>query len=189
MTAFLTGAQTNIYIMNTRILLSENKEVADSVINQKQQSYKAGLFVLAGLAKFGLELEAVNNWEADVEPRFKTEFPNSTLNFNLSSRGIKDEFRSLETYYNANKYGILFEPLKNDEIEAIREQYRVYATEKQAAAHALAHSIANDLNKLKELGVPVNTFQSLGFCPVFVNNAGSLEVYQKSLLEFLTGIK
>lgn len=175
--------------MNTRILLDERKAVADSVINQKQQSHKAGMFVLAGLAKLGLELEAVSDWETEVIPHFKTEFVNSTLAFNLDAKGIKDEFRSLETYYNANKYGILFVEPTAEELEAIREQYRVYANDKQAAAHALAHSIANDLNKLKELGVPVNTFQSLDFCPVFVNNAGSLEVYQKSLLEFLTGIK
>lgn len=175
--------------MKTDLLLQENKALAESAINQKQQSYKAGMFVLAGLAKFGLELDSVNDWEADVVPYFKTEFPNSTLGFNLDSKGIKDEFRKLEAYYNANKYGILFVEPTAEELEAIREQYRIYATDRQAEAHALAHSIANDLNKLKELGIPVNTFQSLDFCPVLADNAGSLEVYQKSLLEFLTGIK
>jgi len=172
-----------------KILLNENKAVADSAINQKQQSHKAGMFVLAGLAKLGLKLDSVNDWTIDVEAEFRKDFPKADLDFNLNANGIKKEYRDLETYYNANKYGILFVEPTAGELEAIREQYRVYATEKQAEAHALAHSITNDLNKLKDLGIPVNTFQSLDFCPIFADNAGSLEVYTSNLISFLQGLK
>lgn len=172
--------------MNT-ILLSENNAAADSAINQKQASYKAGKFVLAGLAKLGLQLESVKDWETEVVPHFKTEFPNSTLDFNLDSRGIKEEFRALEAFYNKNRGGLSFVVPTAEELENIRESYRVYATEKQIEALEVVERIANDLNKLKsEFGFPLNFgYASQLFYPLRQTQDYKLEVSQDGLLSYL----
>lgn len=172
--------------MKNRILLQENENLSSSVINQKQESYKAGLFVLNGLKKLGLELQSITDFETDVVPYFKTDFPKSTLAFNLQSRGVEKEYNALFDYYNANKNGILFVEPTPVEIQSIKESYRVYASNKQEEAHALVHSVVSDLNKLKnEFNIPVNTMQSLSFCPVIASNADGLEVYASTLLPYL----
>jgi hypothetical protein len=169
-----------------RILLNENKAAADSVILYKKADFKNGQTVLARLAVMGLELNSVSDWETEVIPHFKTDFPNSTLDFNLDSKGIKKEFRDLETYYNGNKRGILFIEPTAGELEAIREQHRQYATEKQAEALALVHETVANLNRLKnEFQIPVSSMQSLSFCPVIASNADGLEVYDSNLLPYL----
>ncbi|WP_369769244.1 hypothetical protein [Flavobacterium sp. WC2416] len=173
--------------MNTRILLSENNAAAESLINQKQLGYKNGVQLLAGLAKLGLELESVNNWETDVLPHFKTDFPNSTLDFNLDSRGIKDEFKALEVFYNKNRGSLSFVAPTAEELEAIREKYRVYATVKQAEALEVVERVANDLNKLKsEFGFNLNFgYVSQLFYPLRQTADYKVEVSQEGLLSYL----
>lgn len=173
--------------MKTDLLLQENTAAAESAITQKKAAYKAGMFVLAGLKKLGLELDSVNDWETEVVPHFKTEFPNSTLDFNLDSKGIKAEFRDLEAFYNKNRIGILFIEPTEAEINEIREKYRVYATDKQAEALKVVHETVANLNRLRdEFKIPVSGMQSLSFCPVIASKgADGLEVYESNLLPYL----
>lgn len=170
-----------------KTLLKENNAAAESAINQKQLGYKNGVQLLAGLAKLGLELESVNDWEADVVPYFRTGFPNSTIDFNLDSRGIKDEFRALEVFYNKNRGGMSFVAPTADELEAIREKYRVYATEKQIEALEVVERIKNDLNSLKvDFGFTLNFgYASQLFYPLRQTQDYKLEVSQDGLLSYL----
>jgi hypothetical protein len=175
--------------MKTDLLLQDNKAAADSVINAANESYKNGLTLLRHLSGLGLEeVKEVKDWQ-EIENHFKAEYPQASLQFNLQAKNIEAPYMEAYNYYKANKGNISFEKLTEDATENIRNEYRVYATEKQTEAYNLAHSIAADLNKLKELGLPVNSFYAAELCPLMVNNAGSVEVYEKNLIEFVQSVK
>lgn len=170
-----------------KTLLTYNEKAAEAAINQKQLGYKKGMQLLAGLAKLGLELDSLNDWETDVVPYFKTDFQNSTLDFNLDSRGIKDEFRALEVFYNKNRGGLTFVAPTADELEAIREKYRFYANEKQVQALEVVERIKNDLNSLKvDFGFTLNFgYASQLFYPLRQTQDYKLEVSQDGLVSYL----
>lgn len=177
--------------MSTKVLLTYKKAVADSLINQKQQGYNDGMQLLAGLAKLGLELESVKDWDTDVVLHFKSDFPNSTLDFNLDSRGIKDEFKALEAFYNRNRGALSFAEPTADELETIKEKYRIYATEKQIEALEVVERIANDLNTLKSgYGFAVDfSFASQLFYPFRQSADHKVEINKDDLLSYLQKLK
>lgn len=173
-----------------KILLKEDKGAAQNAINAINQGYQNGLELLKKLSDLGLELNEVKNWQKDIEPHFKQQFPNSSLDFNLEASGAKVLYFEAEQLFKSSP-NLFFVKPTTEEIEAIQEHYKVYAeSEKQIEAYNLVHTVAKDLNRLKELGIPVNTFDISNVCPVLVNGTGGVtEVYNRNLIEFVQGLK
>lgn len=171
-----------------KILLLNNTAAAESAIAVVNEGYKNGMNLLSKLSDLGLELTEVKNWQKEVEPHFKQQFPNSTLDFNLEASGLKNQYFEAEQLFKTS-HNLFFVKPTTEEIEAIQEHYKVYAeSEKQIEAYNLVHTVAKDLNRLNEF-IPVNTFHASDLSPVLVNNAGAVEVYQKNLVEFVLSLK
>lgn len=136
-----------------KILLKENEVAYNQLLSYEISKYDNGKTLLAMLAKIGLNLSSVENWES-IEQEFKKDYPKANLTFNLQANGIEQEYKEAEAYYLKHRQAMTFEPLTEDQQEAIREQYRLYATTpQQIEAHGLINSIVDNFNRLYELGV------------------------------------
>jgi hypothetical protein len=176
--------------MKNRILLKENKAAADSVINAVNENYKNGLHLLKLLAGLGLDIKEVKDWQS-IENHFKAEYPTASLDFNLDAKNIREPYMEIYSYYQSHKNKISFEKPTAEQFGEIREKHRLYAdTAKQIEAHTLANSIANDLNRLKVLGMGVDSFYVSYLSPVFVGGAGGvIEIYNKNLIDAVERLK
>jgi len=172
-----------------KILLKEDNAGAENAINAINKGYQDGLTLLQKLSVFGLEVTEVKDWKKDVEPYFKQQFPNSTLDFNLEASGLKKQYFEAEQLFKTS-HNILFAKPTADELEAVREHYRTYAeTEKQVEAYNLIHDTVKNLNSIKELGLPVNVMSVSDLCPLMVNSGGVVEVYTPNLVSFISSLK
>lgn len=173
-----------------KILLKEDKKGAENAIAAINKGYADGLNLLKKLSVLGLELTEVKDWKKEVEPHFKQQFPDASLDFNLEANGTKVLYFEAEQLFKTAS-NLFFVKPTTEEIEAIQEHYKVYAeTDNQIEAFNLVHTVAKDLNRLKELGIPVNTFDISNVCPVLVNGTGGVtEVYNRNLIEFVQGLK
>lgn len=139
-----------------KILLKENELSYNEMIKAENQKINNGKTLLANLAKLGLNLSSVENWQI-VESHFLQPFPKANLTFNLHAAGIEKEYRDLEAFYLKNSYNLRFDPITEEEQETIREQHRIYANSpQQLKAHSLIHSIVDNFNELQKLGVSLN---------------------------------
>lgn len=167
------------------ILLKENTAAAESTINQLGANYQRGKKLLETLKKMGFEAGSVTDWQ-EVEKHFHTN-PDWTLEFCLQSKGYTETFaEAKELFKPQNRY----EPITETEKEEIKEQNRVYASDRQKEALQLVNSVVNDLNTLKsEFEFPLNFFvasqlfypfrQSKDYQKVEINNDGLLPYLQK----------
>lgn len=138
---------------SNKILLHENTNAYNELISNAKNAYSNGKTLLSMLAKLGLTVESVNDWAA-IEQEFKKDYPKAPLTFNLQANGIETEYRETEAYYLKHRYQMRFAPLTPIEIEAIKEEQRVYATtESQIRAIELFNTIKDNLLELKDLGV------------------------------------
>lgn len=174
--------------MNTKILLKENEVIANSVIEQKQKQFQNGKMLLSLLANLGIERTELSSWQ-DIENEMKQSFPNATAEFNAASQGIEQQYTAAKDFYQLNAGNLSFQMLTAEEIEAIKEQYRVYATEKQAEAYKLAHSVVDGLNRLKDLGLPIDPFYVSKLSTNFVESNGKIEIYNRNFIDAIAGLK
>lgn len=172
-----------------KILLKDDNAGAENAINAINQGYQDGLNLLQKLSVLGLEVKEVKDWQKDVEPYFKQQFPNSTLDFNLEASGLKKQYYEAEQLFKTS-HDILFAKPTADELEAVREHYKTYTqTEKQVEAYNLIHDTVKNLNSIKELGLPVSVMSVSELCPLMVNSRGVVEVYTPNLISFIQGLK
>lgn len=172
-----------------KILLKEDKGAAQNAINAINQGYQDGLNLLKKLSVLGLELNEVKDWKKQIEPHFKQQFPNSSLDFNLEASGLKNQYFEAEQLYKSS-HNILFTAPTDEELEQLKEYYRTYAeSEKQIEAYTLIHDTVKNLNRIKELGLPLNTMSVSDICPLMVNSGGVVEVYTPNLISFIQGLK
>lgn len=177
--------------MNTRILLDQRENLSNSVIESKTRQYSNGKKLLSMLNGIGLEVEAVNDWTKEVEATFRAEYPNASLDFCLDAKGIKEPYRVAETFYKANFGNLSFEELTAEQLEAIKEQYCIFAeTENQIEAFNLAHSVAKDLTRLKSLKMPIDGFFIMKLAPfLHKTDNGKIAVNEKSLNSYVQSLK
>ncbi|SHM35672.1 hypothetical protein [Flavobacterium xanthum] len=176
--------------MKERILLQENENVANSVIAAHERKSNNGTQILTMLDQLGLKLSSFESWPREVEQNFRKEYPKASLDFCLDAAGIKEPYRIAESFYLANKNDLSFEQLTKEQIEAIREQYRTYAdSDIQIELHNLAHKVAKDLNRLQELGISVNHYQTNAFCSVLISENGKVQTYTKGLNAKILSLK
>jgi hypothetical protein len=136
-----------------KILLHENTNAYNELIANAKNAYSNGITLLSMLAKIGLTVESVNDWEA-IEQEFTKDYPKAPLTFNLQANGIETEFRDAEAFYLKHRLQMSFEPLTDAMIEQTKESQRVYATtESQIRAIELFNTIKDSLLELKDLGV------------------------------------
>ena len=165
--------------MNTRILLKENTAAAESTINQLGANYNKGKKMLEILKKIGFE--AIPTSWSEVEKHFHSN-PDWTLEFCLQSKGYTEIFaEAKELFSPQNRY----EAITEAEKEAIKEQYRVYATDRQKEALQLVNSIVDNINRLKDFDIPINSSYASQLCYVLRNKEGKVTVSNESLLPYL----
>ncbi len=142
--------------MKTKILLNENTTAYNEVIANAKQYYSNGKTLLTMLEKLGLTFDSLNDWEV-VERELSKDFPKATLKFNLQALGIEALYIEAETFYLKHRHTLSFEPLTDDQAEAIREKQRVYADkESQIEAFELFNTVKDSLLKLQALGIAIN---------------------------------
>nr|WP_309760376.1 hypothetical protein [Flavobacterium sp.] len=140
----------------TKILLLENENSYNEIISNSKTAYSNGQTLLSKLAKLGLTLSKVENWEA-IELEFKKDYPKATIQFNIDANGITEQYREAEAFYVKHRHALRFEPLTQIEIEQIRESQRIYTTnENQVRAIELFNTIKDSLLELKNMGVPMD---------------------------------
>lgn len=165
--------------MSTKVLLKENNAAAESKIHFLNSDYQRGLKLIETLKKIGFE-GIPTDWQ-EVEKHFHTN-PDWTLDFCLQSKGY------LETFVEAKKmfsFQNRYEPIAEAEKEAIKEQCRVYATEKQAEALELVNSVVDNLNRLREFSIPINAGYASQLCYVLRNKDGNVTLSDESLIPYL----
>lgn len=163
-----------------KILLKENSAAAESTINQLGANYQRGKKLLETLKKIGFETGSVTDWQ-EVEKHFHTN-PDWTLEFCLQSKGYTETFaEAKELFKPQNRY----EAITETEKEEIKEQYRVYASDRQKEALQLVNSVVNDLNRLKDFNIPINASYSSQLCYVLRNTDQNVTVSNESLLPYL----
>lgn len=144
---------TNIMTNSKRILLKENANSYNEIIANKKQDFANGQILIKMLAKLGLTVSKVENWEA-IELEFKKDYPKANIQFNIDANGITEQYREAEAFYLKHRLQMSFEPITESQISDIKESQRVYTTnEKQIEAIELFNTIKDSLLKLKDLGV------------------------------------
>jgi hypothetical protein len=143
--------------MNTnRILLNENTAASNEIIANEMAAANNGKTLLSMLDKLGLTVESVNDWAA-IEQEFKKDYPKAPLTFNLQANGIENEYREAEAFYTKHRHALRFEPFTDEQIEAIKENQRVYADQpNQIEAFELFNTVKDSLLRLQEIGVKID---------------------------------
>lgn len=142
--------------MNNRILLKENIESYKELILEENRQFENGKILLGLLAKCGIIKTEVTNW-SEIESFVSSDYPKATIQFNIDANGITEQYRKAEAFYLKNRARLSFKSITDEEIEILKERYRVYTTtEKQLEAHALIHNVIDSLNRLIELGIDIN---------------------------------
>lgn len=175
-----------------KILLKDNKEIAESIINAANVNYNNAKTLLSKLSKIGLDLDSVNDWTNEVEAEFRKDYPKADLDFCLSANGIKDQYREAEAFYLNNINALSFEALTDEQENVIREKNRQYAqTDTQIESYQLAHDIVNGLNRLKDLGIHIEASYAINLSPIFVQESrgGKIEIYAKNLNDAILNLK
>jgi hypothetical protein len=169
------------------ILLKTNPGAENEIAAVKQQ-YANGKTLLSKLADLGLDFTEVKSWTNEVEPHFKQQFPNASLDFNLEASGLK------AAYYEAEKLfklaaGRWTEPTA-EEFEVITQKYKVYAsTAKQIEAYNLVHSIVADLQRLNDFGTNINASYLPNLSSLMTSNDGVPAVSRERLTNFIQSMK
>lgn len=178
--------------MKKRILLKENEVNYNDVIYNEKQQFENGKTLLRLLAKIGIEKTEVTNW-SEIESLVKVPFPLANIQFNIDSQGITTGYRSAEEFYLKHYQRLSFEPITAEQIEAIKEKHRIYATtEKQLEAHALINTVVDSLNRLIELGIDINVNKAYIVNRAFdgdLREKPPLKVNQSHLTETLIYLK
>ncbi len=142
--------------MNTRILLNENIAASNEIIANAKNAYSNGQTLISMLDKLGLTVESVNDWAA-IEQEFIKDYPKSPLTFNLQANGIEAPYREAEAFYTKHRHALRFEPFTDEQIEAIKENQRVYADQpNQIEAFELFNTVKDSLLRLQEIGVKID---------------------------------
>lgn len=166
--------------MSTKVLLSENQAQADSKIHFLNLDYQRGKKMLETLKKIGFEAGSVTDWQ-EVEKHFHSN-PDWTLEFCLQAKGYTETFAEAKKLFSSqNRY----EAITEAEKEAIKEEYRIYANDRQKEALQLVNSIVDNLNSLKDFDIPINSSYASQLCYVLRNKDGNVTLSDESLLPYL----
>jgi hypothetical protein len=142
--------------MNKRILLKENEVIYNEVIYNEQQQFENGKTLLRLLAKIGIVKTELTNW-SEIESLVTVDYPKAPIQFNIDANGITEQYREAEAFFLKHYQRLSFEPITAEQIEAMKEKHRIYATtEKQLEAYALINTVIDSLNRLIELGIDIN---------------------------------
>ena len=139
-----------------RILLKENEASSNEMIQNSKNAYSNGKTLISMLDKLGLQVESVNDWAA-IEQEFKKDYPRASLKFNIDANGITEQYGEAETFYLKHRLQMSFEPFTDEQIEAIKENQRVYADQpNQIEAFELFNTVKDSLLRLQEIGVKID---------------------------------
>lgn len=142
--------------MNNKILLKENEVIYNEVIYNEKQQFENGKTLLRLLAKIGIVKTELTNW-SEIESLVSVDYPKATIQFNIDANGITEQYREAEAFYLKHYQRLSFEPITPEQIEAIKEKHRIYATtEEQLEAYALINTVVDSLNRLIDLGIDIN---------------------------------
>jgi hypothetical protein len=176
-----------------KILLKKNEATYNELIELEQLKYNNGQTILAKLKSLGLSLTKVNDWTNDVEAEFMKDYPKANLSFNLSANGIETEYKEAEAYYLKYKNAMNFEKLTTEQAESIREEHRIYAeSPAQIEAYELLHKTVDNLNRLIELGIPIDVNNVYDFMPIIYGDRRAsppFKLQSKLLVSTLTNLK
>ena len=141
--------------MSTKILIKENVAASNEIIANERSAANNGKTLLSMLDKLGLTLDTVSDWGA-IEAQFTKDYPKAPLTFNLQANGIETQYRDAEAFYLKHRHALRFEPLTDEQIQAIKETQKVYAAGSQIEAIELFNTVKDSLLRLKDLGVSMD---------------------------------
>ena len=139
----------------TKILIKENTGASNEIITNERTAASNGKTLLSMLDKLGLTVDSVNDWGA-IEAQFTKDCPKAPLTFNLQANGIETQYRDAEAFYLKHRHALRFEPLTDEQIQAIKETQKVYAAGSQIEAIELFNTVQDSLLRLKDLGVSMD---------------------------------
>lgn len=139
-----------------KIILKENESVSNEIINNAKTAISNGKKLISMLDRLGLTVvDEVSDWQA-ISDKFTKDYPKATLTFNLKANGIEGPYREAEAFYLKHRHALRFETLTEAEIEAIKEEHRVYAAGSQIEAIELFNTVKDSLLRLQEMGVKLD---------------------------------
>ena len=185
--------------MNTtfnKILLSQNDFLINEAIKHEAEKLQTLNRLPAFLKPFGLDAGEVKklSWNA-IDNLIKDTFlfPKATEEHNLNCLGLAKEFHDLKEFHRLNNWAFDAKILAQEDKDAIIEKYRIYTSnENQNEAVEIFERIVKDLNRLKELNVPIDIDKTYLVSRVLIGSYGGnppLKVEPKALYDNVIKLK
>ena len=185
--------------MNTtfnKILLSQNDFLINEAIKHEAEKLQTLNRLPAFLKPFGLDAGEVKelSWnEIDNLIKDTFLFPKATEEHNLNCLGLAKEFHDLKEFHRLNNWAFDAKILAQEDKDAIIEKYRIYTSnENQNEAVEIFERIVKDLNRLKELNVPIDIDKTYLVSRVLIGSYGGnppLKVEPKALYDNVIKLK
>ena len=179
-----------------KILLFQNDFLINEAIKHEAEKLQTLNRLPAFLKPFGLDAGEVKklSWnEIDNLIKDTFLFPNATEEHNLNCLGLAKEFHDLKEYYRLNTWCFDAKILTQEDKDAIIEKYRIYTSnENQNEAVEIFERIVKDLNRLKELNVPIDIDKTYLVSRVLIGSYGGnppLKVEPKALYDNVIKLK
>ena len=185
--------------MNTtfnKILLSQNDFLINEAIKHEAEKLQTLNRLPAFLKPFGLDAGEVKklSWN-DIDNLIKDTFlfPKATEEHNLNCMGLTKSYADLKEFHRLNNWAFDAKILAQEDKDAIIEKYRIYTSnENQNEAVEIFERIVKDLNRLKELNVPIDIDKTYLVSRVLIGSYGGnppLKVEPKALYDNVIKLK
>ena len=179
-----------------KILLSQNDFLINEAIKHEAEKLQTLNRLPAFLKPFGLDAGEVKklSWN-DIDNLIKDTFlfPNATEEHNLNCMGLTKSYADLKEFHRLNNWAFDAKVLTQEDKDAIIEKYRIYTSnENQNEAVEIFERIVKDLNRLKELNVPIDIDKTYLVSRVLIGSYGGnppLKVEPKALYDNVIKLK
>ena len=179
-----------------KILLSQNDFLINEAIKHEAEKLQTLNRLPAFLKPFGLDAGEVKklSWN-DIDNLIKDTFlfPNATEEHNLNCMGLTKSYADLKEFHRLNNWAFDAKILAQEDKDAIIEKYRIYTSnENQNEAVEIFERIVKDLNRLKELNVPIDIDKTYLVSRVLIGSYGGnppLKVEPKALYDNVIKLK
>ena len=179
-----------------KILLSQNDFLINEAIKHEAEKLQTLNRLPAFLKPFGLDAGEVKklSWN-DIDNLIKDTFlfPKATEEHNLNCMGLTKSYADLKEFHRLNNWAFDAKVLTQEDKDAIIEKYRIYTSnENQNEAVEIFERIVKDLNRLKELNVPIDIDKTYLVSRVLIGSYGGnppLKVEPKALYDNVIKLK
>ena len=179
-----------------KILLSQNDFLINEAIKHEAEKLQTLNRLPAFLKPFGLDAGEVKklSWN-DIDNLIKDTFlfPKATEEHNLNCMGLTKSYADLKEFHRLNNWAFDAKILAQEDKDAIIEKYRIYTSnENQNEAVEIFERIVKDLNRLKELNVPIDIDKTYLVSRVLIGSYGGnppLKVEPKALYDNVIKLK